>query len=113
MDDAVTTYRERVPEEHRPLFERLHRLITDTVPEVSLGMGYGMPMYQRGGRRLYLATWKHGISLYGWDRAHDGGFAERHPGLLSGRSTIRLRPSDDAGVSDDELVVLIRNSLSQ
>ena len=113
MDDAVAAYLDRIPAEHRPLFDRLHRLITTTCPGAGVGMGYGMPMYRQGRRTLYLATWKHGISLYGWDRAHDGGFAQRHPDLLSGKSTIQLRPDDEHTVTDAELVELVRNSLSE
>ena len=42
-------------------------------------MSYKMPTYTAGGRRVLLAAWKHGISVYGWRKDDDGGFVERHP----------------------------------
>ena len=48
------------------------------------------------------------ISLYGWQRGGDGGFTERHPELLSGKGTIRLRPQDAATLPDGELAALVR-----
>jgi hypothetical protein len=67
-----------------------------------------MPTYKVGKRRLYVGAWQHGISLYGWGQGRDGGFAGRHPELLSGKGTIRLRPQDSAALADGELAALIR-----
>ena len=33
MDAAVQTYMDEIPSEHRPLFDRIHGLIIDAVPE--------------------------------------------------------------------------------
>jgi hypothetical protein len=73
---------------------------------------YKMPAYQAGHRRLYVGAWKHGISVYGWPQGGDGGFTARHPELLSGRATIRLRSEDAAGISDGELRDLVRAALT-
>jgi hypothetical protein len=101
MDDAVRAYIDAIDPEHRPLFDRLHNIIVDAHPDVAITMSYQMPTYALGDRRVYLAAWRHGVSIYGWDQGRDGGFVERYPSLLSGRSTIRLRPKD-ASVIDDE-----------
>jgi hypothetical protein len=97
---------------HRPLFDRLHRLILSVQPAVAVVLSYRMPAYQAGRRRLYVGAWKHGISLYGWPQGGDGGFTARHPELLSGRATIRLRSEDAAGISDGELRDLVRAALT-
>ena len=80
-------------------------------PEATVVLSYQMPAYRVGKRRLYVGAWQHGISLYGWGRDRDGGFAERHPELLSGKSTIRLRPQDAAALADGELRALVSAAL--
>ena len=58
MDDAVRAYIEAIAPEHRPLFDRLHRLILDAHPEAAVVLSYQMPTYKVGRRRLFLAAWK-------------------------------------------------------
>jgi hypothetical protein len=41
----------------------------------------------------------------------DGGFAARHPGLASGKSTIKLRPQDAAQIPDAEFQDLVHAAL--
>ena len=102
MEDAVREYIEAIPAEHRPLFDRLHRLVLEARPDAAVVLSYKMPTYKVGRRRLFLGAWKHGISVYGWGQGHDAGFTARHPGLVSGRGTIQLRPSDAEAIPDDE-----------
>jgi uncharacterized protein YdhG (YjbR/CyaY superfamily) len=107
VDQAVQEYVEALDGEHRRLFERIHGLVVDVVPDVEVGLSYRMPTYRANGRRLYVAGWTHGLSIYGWAAGGDGGFTERHPGLKSHKGTIKLRPEDLAGLPDDELRSLI------
>ncbi len=107
MDEAVQGYIDAIDLAHRPLFDQIHELIMATYPEASVVLSYQMPTYKVGKRRLHVGAWQHGISLYGW-LGRDGGFAERHRELLSGKSTIRLRPGDAATLADGELQGLIR-----
>jgi len=97
----------------RELFDRLHRLILRVHPGVTVVMSYQMPTYKLGGRRLFLGSWKHGVSIYGWQQDQDGGFVARHPHLKTSTGTIRLRPEDAADISDDEFAGLIRAALEQ
>ena len=107
MDDAVQAYVEGVPAQHRALFDRVHGLILAARPDAAVSISYGIPTYQAGGRRLYLGAWKHGVSLYGWGQDRDGGFGARHPDLVTGKGTIRLRPEDADAISDGELQALV------
>ena len=111
MDEAIVEYVEAIPPEHRALFERIHRLILDACPTVTVGLSYKMPTYRAGDRRLHLAVWKHGVSIYGWKVAGDGGFTARHPDLQTSTGTIRLRPEDAALIADDEFRDLARSAL--
>jgi uncharacterized protein YdhG (YjbR/CyaY superfamily) len=111
MDAAVQRYIEGIAPEHRPLFDRLHHLVLEVHPDVEVVLSYGMPAYQANGRRLHLGVWKHGVSIYGWDQERNAGFVARHPKLVSGAGTIRLRPADADDLSDEELCDLMRGAL--
>ena len=111
LDDGVLAYVDAIDDAHRGLFLRLHGLVLETVPDVEVRLSYDMPTYQVGKRRLYLAAWKHGVSIYGWSAGRDGGFSERHPSLRSGAGTIKLRPADAAEMPDDEFCDLVRHVL--
>jgi uncharacterized protein YdhG (YjbR/CyaY superfamily) len=111
MDDAVRDYIAAIAPEHRPLFDRLHRLVLEVQSEAAVVLSYQIPTYKVGRRRLFVGVWKHGVSIYGWDRDRDAGFTSRHPELRSGRGTIRLRPDDAAGITDDEFRHLVHAAL--
>ena len=111
VNEAVREYVDAIPAASRPLFDRLHDLILAAYPGAAVVLSYRMPTYRVGDRRLYVAAWKHGVSIYGWQQDRNGGFVDRHPTFSSGRGTIRLRPEDAAGIADDELSELLRGAL--
>jgi len=111
MDDAVRSYIDAIDTAHRPLFDRLHRLVLQAYPDATVVLSYQMPTYRVGRRRLFLGVWKHGVSIYGWDQGRDAGFTARHPELKTSRGTIQLRPEAAAGIPDDELRDLVRAAL--
>lgn len=111
MDDEARRYIDAIPAEIRPLFDRLQQLIVAAHPDVAVTFAYKMPTYTSGGRRLHLGAWKHGVSIYSWQQDDDGGFVARHPALKTSTGTIRLRPEDAAGISDEEFLGLLRPAL--
>jgi uncharacterized protein YdhG (YjbR/CyaY superfamily) len=112
MDEAVRDYIDAIASEHRPLFDRLHRLILAENPDAVVVLSYQMPTYKVGNRRLYVGAWKHGVSIYGWPEGRDAGFTARHPALRTSKGTIQLRPEDAVGIGDDELRDLVRAALA-
>jgi uncharacterized protein YdhG (YjbR/CyaY superfamily) len=112
MDDAVRTYIDAIDPAHRPLFDRVHRLVLEECPDAEVSLSYQMPTFTVGRHRLHVGVWKHGVSIYGWRQDRDGGFTARHPELKTSKGTIRLRPEDAAGITDDELRDLVRTALS-
>ena len=108
----VQAYIDAIPPGHRPLFDRLHRLIFTAHPGAKVTLSYKMPAYQAGNRRIYVGAWKHGISIYGYGKDRDGGFTSRHPELVASKGTIQLRPDDAAGIPDEELLALARAALA-
>ncbi len=111
MDNAVRDYIDGIPAEHRPLFDRLERLILEAHPDATVVLSYGMPTYQVGRRRLHVGAWKHGVSVYGWPQERAAGFISRHPGLKTSKGTIQLRPEDAADIPDDEFRDLVSAAL--
>lgn len=112
MQQEVLDYIDAIAPEHRGLFDRVHRLILEACPEAEVVFAYQMPTYRVQGRRLHVAAWSHGVSIYGWKSQGDGGLTERHPELQSSRGTIRLRSDQAAGISDEEIRGLARAALA-
>jgi uncharacterized protein YdhG (YjbR/CyaY superfamily) len=112
VDEAVRRYVDGIASEHRPLFDRVHRLILEAHPEATVSLSYGMPTYKVGKRRLYLGAWTHGVSIYGWQQGGDHGFTGRHPELRAGKGTIQLRTEEAAEIPDAELRDLARAALN-
>ena len=107
----VQAYIDAIPPGHRPLFDRLHRLILTAHPRAEVTLSYKMPAYQAGNRRIYIGAWKHGISIYGCGQDRDGGFTGRHPKMVTSKGTIQLQPGDAAGIPDEEFLALTRAAL--
>jgi hypothetical protein len=100
----VQAYIAGIPPGHRPLFT--------AHPGAQVTLSYKMPAYKAGNRRLYVGAWKHGISVYGWQKDRDGGFTSRHPELVTSKGTLQLQPEDAAGISDEEFLGLARAALA-
>jgi uncharacterized protein YdhG (YjbR/CyaY superfamily) len=113
MDDAVQSYLDTIAPEHRPLFDRVHRLTLEVHPEATLALSYKMPTYTVGRNHLYVGVWKHGISIYGWEQGAVADFSLRHPESKTSKGTIRLRPEDADTITDEELRALIRAALDR
>jgi uncharacterized protein YdhG (YjbR/CyaY superfamily) len=113
VDEAVQDYVDRIAPEHRPLFDRLHRLIMAAHPEVAVVLAFGMPTYKVGNRHLFVGVWKHGVSVYGWQRGPDGAFTSGHPELKTSKGAVRLLSEEAAAVSDDELSDLVDGALGK
>jgi hypothetical protein len=112
MEQEVSRYIEGIAPANRELFDRVHALIMTAHPEASVGISYRIPTYRVGKRRLYVGAWKHGLSLYGWQADHDGGFSARHPDLITGRGTLQLRQDAADAIPDTELLDLARAALN-
>ena len=111
MDDDVAAYIDAIDADHRQLFDRIHRLVTEVRPDARVVMSYKMPTYVAGTRQLHVGVWKHGLSFYGWVEGSDGGLAARHPHLDNGKGTLRLPLTEAAGIGDDELRAFLAAAL--
>jgi uncharacterized protein YdhG (YjbR/CyaY superfamily) len=112
IDKTAQDYIDAIASEHRPLFDRLHRLILEVHPEATVVLSYQIPTYKVGGHRFYVGVWKHGVSIYGLKEGRDAGFIARHQELKTSKGTFQLRQEDAAGISDDEIRDLVRAALA-
>ena len=112
MDRDVQKYIKAIASEYRPVFDRLQKLVLEVHPEAEVGFSYKMPRYKIGKRRIFLAVWQHGVSIYGVGTGADAGFIARHPDLIASRGTIRLRPKDAAAIPDKEFREMFRAALA-
>ena len=103
MTDDVAAYIDAIDAARRPLFDRVHRLVTDVQPDAEVVLSYKMPTYVAGSRRLHVGVWKHGLSFYGWEHGREGGLVVRHPHLDNGKGTLRLPVVEAVHLSDGEL----------
>jgi uncharacterized protein YdhG (YjbR/CyaY superfamily) len=111
MKSDVQKYIAAIGPEYRPLFDRLQKLVLKVHPEAEVSFSYKMPKYAVGKRRIFLAVWQHGVSIYGVGPGADSGFIARHRDLIASRGTIRLRPKDAAAIPDDEFREMFRAAL--
>jgi uncharacterized protein YdhG (YjbR/CyaY superfamily) len=111
VDADVQAYLDGVAADHRALFDRVQGLVLAAHPEAGCVLSYQMPTFVVGDRRLHVGVWKHGLSLYGWEPGRDGGFAQRHPELDSGKGTLKIPLARAGDLSDDELLGVLRGAL--
>ena len=112
MNDDVAAYIDAIDADHRPLFDRVHRLVMEVQPEARVILSYKMPTYVAGTRQLHVGVWKHGLSFYGWRQDSDGGLATRHPHLDNGKGTLKLPLTEAGHISDDELRAFLAAALT-
>lgn len=107
----VQRYLDGIAAEHRPMWDRIERIVRSLHPDVELRITYDMPTYVVGEHRLPVGVWKHGLSLYGLHESNDAGFIARHPELASGRGTVKLPTKRAEDFTDDELTATLRSVL--
>lgn len=108
----VNAYVTAIPVEDRALLHRLERIIKETYPGLAPQISYNMLCWRRGQRRLYVGSWKHGLSIYGWSQGRERSVTDLHPGLKSSKGTIRLTPAKATELTDSELRILIVAALA-
>jgi uncharacterized protein YdhG (YjbR/CyaY superfamily) len=109
--DAVQGYLDTMPREHREIADRIRRLVAEACPDALPGISYKMLCWRTGNHRLYLGSWKHGLSIYGWSQGREVAVTDRHPELKTSKGTIQLTPAAAAAVTDAELRSLIHAAL--
>ncbi len=76
---------------------------------------YKMPTYVVGEKKLYIGTWKGGISFYGGNIPEDPmvGLLYEYPKLRTGRGTIQFKTGAADVIDDDLFMAFIKDSLNE
>ena len=108
MPPEVQAYIDGIPPGHRPLFERLHRLILTAHPGAQVTLSYKDARLQGREPAPVRRRLEHGILVCGWQKDRDGGFTSRHPELVTSKATLQPRDGDAPGISDEDFLGLAR-----
>jgi uncharacterized protein YdhG (YjbR/CyaY superfamily) len=101
----VEAYISAIPAEHRPVFDRLHNLVLDTLPDARVVISYNMPAYIAAGGRVSLSSGKAGVSLATTVPEPIAAFKAKHKGFKTGKVTVQFPP--DADIAEADLRELI------
>ena len=105
MDADVKRYFADVPENRKPLVERLHSLIVGLYPDAAIDLSYRMPTYKVGEGWVGLANQKRYVSLYTCGAHHLAKFKKRYPNVKTGTGCINFRLSDEVADAAIEQVI--------
>jgi uncharacterized protein YdhG (YjbR/CyaY superfamily) len=109
MNEEVQRFIDAVPDERRPLFDRIRALIEAVYPEAEVKLSYGVPTFKMKSGWVGLGYWKNGVSLYTNGPHHLSGFIREHPGVKTGKGSINLRLTDN--VPEESLARVIRHAM--
>ena len=110
-DQAVQKYIDAITPEHRPLFDRLHRLILEAQPGATVVLSYQIPTYKRSGKAvLYFAGWKQHYSLYPAGARLVAAFKKELAPYTINKSTIRFPLNEPVPVQLIERIAKFRAS---
>lgn len=105
MDKEVQQYVEAVPEERKPLFDKLHTLILGLYPDAEIVMSYKIPTYKAKSGWVALANQKQYVSLYTNDENYIAAFKSKHPSIKTGKACINFKESDPVPLADLKKVI--------
>ena len=111
LPDDVRAYVDALPATHRPLFDRLHELILDELPDAVVVISYQIPLYRVSGRHVGLnARRADGITLTATSPDHIAPFKERHPRFKTNKASIQFRNGED--IPEEDVRDVIRRATS-
>jgi uncharacterized protein YdhG (YjbR/CyaY superfamily) len=102
----VHDYIAAIPADHRPVFDRLHQLILDTLDDARVTISYRMPAYVVAGGRVSLSDGPKGISLATTVAEPVAAFKARNKQFKTGKVTVLFPPG--AEIPADDLRALVR-----
>jgi len=94
MNRDVQRYLDSVPDERKPLVEKIHGMITGLYPKANIDMSYRMPTYKAKGSWIALANQKSHVSLYTCGAHHIAAFKKKYPSIKTGKGCINFKTTD-------------------
>lgn len=111
LSGEVQEYIDALDAAHRRLFDHLHHLILDELPDAQVVISYKIPLYKVGRRHVGLnARRPDGVTLTTTSPDHIDAFRRRHPGFKTNKASIQFRLDDE--LPDDDIRDVIRRATS-
>jgi uncharacterized protein YdhG (YjbR/CyaY superfamily) len=111
LPDDVREYIDALDAAHRRLFDRLHDLIVDELPDAQVVISYQIPLYRVGRRHVGLnARRPDGVTLTTTSPDHIDAFRRRHPQFKTNKASIQFRLNDE--LPEDDIRQVIRRATS-
>jgi uncharacterized protein YdhG (YjbR/CyaY superfamily) len=111
VDKEVRRYLDTVPQDRKPIVEKLHKLIVGLYPRAKVDMTYRMPTYKAKDGWVAIANQKRYVSLYTCGAHHIAEFKEKYPGIRTGKGCINFKVTDQIPVTAVKAV--IRHAIEQ
>jgi uncharacterized protein YdhG (YjbR/CyaY superfamily) len=111
MNEEVQRYFDAVPEERKPLFNKLHAVIMGAYPNAEVVIWYGMPTYKAMSGWVALANKKHYVTLYTNSAHHIAEFKAEYPAIKTGKACINFKVTDP--VPSTALKKVVRHAIEQ
>jgi uncharacterized protein YdhG (YjbR/CyaY superfamily) len=99
VNREVRRYLNGVPEDRKPLVEKIHGLIVGVYPDAKIDMSYRMPTYRVKDGWVAVANQKRYVSLYTCGAHHLAEFKLKHPGIGTGKGCINFNATDPVPVT--------------
>ena len=99
MNKEVQRYVDSIPQERKPLFDKLHKLILSLYPNAEVVMWFRMPTYRAKSGWVALANHKHHISLYTNGKHNIAEFKAKYPKMKTGTGCISFKDTDPVPVT--------------
>ena len=109
MDEKVQKYLDAVPEDRRPLLDRLRALILEMYPEAQVLIWYGLLTFRAAKGWVALGFWKGGVTLYTNSPSHIAEFRAEQPKIKTNKASINFRVG--AEVPAASLVKVVRHAM--
>jgi uncharacterized protein YdhG (YjbR/CyaY superfamily) len=109
MNEEVQRFYDAIPEDRRPLFDRIRAIIETMYREAEVKLSYGVPTFKVKSGWVALGYWKNGVSLYTNGPHHLSRFIREHPDIKTGKGSINFSMTDD--IPEESLSRVIRHAM--
>jgi uncharacterized protein YdhG (YjbR/CyaY superfamily) len=107
MNKEVQRYLKAIPEDRKPLFDKLQALILSLYPDAESMIWYGILTYRAKSGWVALANQKHYISLYTNGAHHIAEFKAKYPVIKTGKGCINFKVTDPFPVAAIKKVIIL------
>ncbi len=106
MNTDVHLFFDAVPDDSKPYFNQMHKLVMRLYPEATIKISYGIPIYKAKAGWVGLGFWKDGVSIYTNGPGHLAEFKARHPKVKGGKGSLNFKNTEPLPLEDLKLIIV-------